>query len=52
MPTPLTIEERLEILEKQVATLRLELTEISPLLTKTLEHSSKVLDAWKSAEKE
>jgi len=51
-PPSLPIEERLEILEKQVTTLRLELMEISPLITKTLAHSSKVLDAWKSAEKE
>jgi hypothetical protein len=51
-PPSLPIEERLEILEKQVATLRLELTDAFPLLTQTLEHSQKVLDAWKSEEKE
>jgi len=51
-PPSLPIEDRLETLEEQVATLHLEFMEIFPLITQTLEHSYKVLDAWKSAEKE
>jgi len=51
-PPSLPVEERVEILEEQVATLHLEFMEIFPLITQTLEHSSKVLDACKSAEKE
>ena len=42
-PVPLTIEERMVILEDHVASLRLEFMDLYPLITQTLENSSKVL---------
>ena len=40
---PLTIEERMVILEDHVASLRLEFMDLYPLITQSLENSSKVL---------
>ena len=42
-PVPLTIEQRMDILEDHVASLRLEFMDLYPLITQTLENSSKVL---------
>ena len=42
-PVPLTIEERMVILEDHVASLRLEFMDLYPLITQSLENSSKVL---------
>jgi hypothetical protein len=42
-PVPLTIEQRIDILEDHVTSLRLEFMDLYPLITQTLENSSKVL---------
>lgn len=54
-PVPLTIEERMVILEDHISSLRLEFMDLYPLITQTLEnsskvikHSSEVLKEWKS----
>jgi len=42
-PVPLTIEERMVILEDHVTSLRLEFMDLYPLITQSLDTSSKVL---------
>ena len=42
-PVPLTIEERMDILEDHISSLRLEFMDLYPLITQSLENSSKVL---------
>jgi hypothetical protein len=42
-PVPLTIEQRMDILEDHVSSLRLEFMDLYPLITQSLDTSSKVL---------